>query len=136
MALSWNVWTEEHGAGIVLDNIFEHPGFMDDLVKARKRWGKLRGATAEDRVVFECAVDRALMYHFWSKCEWEVVITPWPPLVSEDMSADQYHRFCKESRKVDVYTQVKANWSQFEAYLWEHRGLILEYEKETKRHDG
>ena len=51
----------------------------------------------------------ALMYYYWAKCEWEVVITPW---VSTDDT---------KNIKVDVYWQVMNNWKVFLDYVWENR---------------
>ena len=44
-----------------------------------------------------------LMYYFWSKCEWEIVITDWPS--------------GKAEYKTDVFYQVKLNWDAFCGYL-------------------
>ena len=46
------------------------------------------------------------MYYFWGRSEYEVVIYPW----------------CgggeKESKKIDVYTQIMMNWDKFVEYVW------------------
>lgn len=42
---------------------------------------------------------RKCQYHFWSKCEYEVVVQTWPS--------------GKHSRKIDVYAQLLANWDVF-----------------------
>lgn len=42
---------------------------------------------------------RKCLYHFWSKCEYEVVVQTWPS--------------GPNSRKIDVYAQLLANWDVF-----------------------
>lgn len=46
----------------------------------------------------EAWVDREAQYRWWAKCEYEMIVSPWPPKEDTD-------------KKVDVYSQVKANLS-------------------------
>lgn len=48
----------------------------------------------------EKQLDRMCTYYFWAKCEYEVIISAWPPKDRSD-------------RKIDVYTQLKENWDIF-----------------------
>lgn len=48
----------------------------------------------------EKQLGRLCMYYFWSKCEYEVIVSAWPPKNGTD-------------RKIDVYTQLKENWDIF-----------------------
>lgn len=48
----------------------------------------------------EKQLDRQCIYYFWSKCEYEVIVSAWPPRDGSD-------------KKIDVYSQLKANWEQF-----------------------
>lgn len=48
----------------------------------------------------EKQLDRQCMYYFWSKCEYEVIVSAWPPREGSD-------------RKIDIYTQLKENWDIF-----------------------
>ena len=48
----------------------------------------------------EKQLDRQCMYYFWSKCEYEVIVSAWPPRDGSD-------------RKIDIYTQLKENWDIF-----------------------
>lgn len=41
-------------------------------------------------------VKRWAQYQFWSRCEYEVILTPWPP--NKDVAS-----------KIDVYDQIKMN---------------------------
>ena len=48
------------------------------------------------------------MYYFWARCEYEVVISGWPPAHGD------------VDRKVDIYEQLMLNWYAFVDYVWEH----------------
>ena len=49
------------------------------------------------------------LYYFWSKCEWEVLVTPW---ISPRES---------EKKKIDVCWQIMNNWDVFVDYTWANR---------------
>lgn len=49
-----------------------------------------------------------LLYYFWGKCEWEIVIKS---LVSDDLV----------ELKTDVFLQIMLNWSPFVDYCWSFR---------------
>lgn len=101
--LCWNVFVEDVNAGRITQyNIFTHGGFLRDCREALKVY-------PIDRDGFAAEVKHALMYFFWSKCEYETVLSGWPP--SERT----------ESRKIDVYSQVCLNFEAFVDYLWSHR---------------
>ena len=70
--LSWKVYVSNCSSReIVLYNIFDHWSFYDSCVKAKKKFNN-------DRDSFEKEVCRNLMYFFWSKCEWEIILDHWP----------------------------------------------------------
>ena len=71
---------------------------MEDLQKHYKKQ-KTKEAFAE-------ALRRSLIYYFWSKCVWEVLISPWCGSKKN------------EAIKVDVYWQVMNNWDHFLDYVW------------------
>ena len=71
---------------------------MEDLQKHYKKQ-KTKEAFAE-------ALRRSLMYYFWSKCEWEVLISPWCGSINN------------VAINVDVYWQVMNNWDHFLDYVW------------------
>lgn len=101
--LEWNViYGNFNSKEIERFNIFDHHSFKDYCAKAAKKYQNSKDEFAE-------AVRKELMYYFWSKCEWEVVIQHWP-------QSDRLH-----DRKIDVYEQVRMNWEVFINYLWEHR---------------
>ena len=121
--LEWNVFVGGFNSReIEVRNVFNHHGFWNDLVKIAKKYNKARilpddlriqiEAEKADKESFAEAVRTSLMYYYWSKCEWEVIIDHWP------------QRDGWNDRKVDVYEQVSMNWDRFIDYLWEHRREI------------
>lgn len=98
--MHWRVIREDFNGRKIADyDIFEHSGFAEDVKKAYRKHRDDFGTFAED-------VRKALMYRFWSKCEWEVIISAWPP-------SDRI-----PERKVDAYEQVMLNWDVFIEYVW------------------
>lgn len=109
------------------------------LEKKLKDFNKLDDTTKQE-LVFKERVRKDLSYYFWSKSEWEVIVTTWPPYVD----SEEIDRLVKEreehiskcgkfyqtdcnvnvGEKIDVYTQVMMNWDQFIDYLWNNRKLI------------
>ena len=59
----------------------------------------------------EKQLDRLCMYYFWAKCEYEVIVSAWPPRDGSD-------------KKIDVYSQLKANWEQFKKIVIEDLGCV------------
>lgn len=102
--LKWNVIISDMNTGkIETYNIFDHGSFCREIDKICKR--------AVIRTQFVDEVKAALMYYFWSKAEWEVIISPWCG-----------SRENKE-RKIDVYWQVMNNFDQFIDYIMKEEGL-------------
>lgn len=135
--LMWNVLVEDiNRKEIVSYNIFDHVRFVTDLVKD---YNKLkRDKTLED---FEAAfierIKRNLMYYYWSKAEWEIVVTSWPPYMSldeVDKVNNEINKYEKEyghkpniahfssavGEKIDVYDQIMLNWDMFAEYILNH----------------
>ena len=110
-SLVWNVYIGDFNARkIVVHNVFEHWGFLDDCKKAARKYAK-------DREAFEKEVRSSLRCWYWSKCEWEITLHHWPP----------HESF--RSRKVDVAEQVELNWPQFADYIWSHAVDLRRREK-------
>lgn len=110
--IEWNVYYENfNGRKIEKYNIFNHYSFMRDCTNAAK-------INDDNKVYFAEAVKRSLMYFFWSKCEWEIILSEWPP-----------GNRC-EQKKISVYDQVMLNWDAFIDYIWNNRKeLIKDFEK-------
>lgn len=97
--MKWNVYYHDINARkIKTYNIFDHGGFRRDVEQDLHR--------CKVRAEFEKLLKSNLMYYFWSKCEWEILISPW---VGD-----------AETIKVDVYDQVMLNWDEFVDYCWTH----------------
>lgn len=103
--LEWNVYKEDfNNKKIEIFNVFNHHYFMEDLVKIKRK--------CKEKEEFAKAVKSSLMYYYWSKCEWEIILQSWP----------QRENF--NAKKIDVYDQVMLNWDKFIDYLWENKKEI------------
>ncbi len=142
--LEWNVIIEDNGR-IVVFNVFDHYGFLRDLVKAKKQYKKDLKEMTEEKALerFVEKVDRELSYYYWSKCEWEVIVTSWPPYVTDaelkkvqEESEEHIKKYgsaffrhtvnLDTADKIDVHTQIKLNWKQFIDYLIANMKYIKE----------
>lgn len=100
--LHWYVYVEDWNAKEIRKyDVFGGGYLEDELIKIRKKIG-------DNREEFVEQLRRELMYHYWSKCEWEVIMTSWPP--------DTTGRF--KDKKIDVYDQIQMNWDVFADYVW------------------
>lgn len=118
-----------YGRGIRFDNIFEFAQVEAMLAGLRKLKKKLDRAYGKDDGKFQKFVEGIVwdktrrkkkytpdelvemelrhkcMYYFWSKCEYEVMVTGWPDTNTE--------------RKIDIYQQLDANWELFKKMAFE-----------------
>lgn len=128
-------------------NIFEHGGFHYDVNKAAKKL-KIKEEFAEK-------LRRELMYYFWSKCEWELVVeitednriflNPWvgcrePEKVRIDVTDNtdfDWRGFAHKhtarqiygnEAKIDVFDQVDYRWEEFVDYCWNNKKELLNME--------
>lgn len=109
--LEWNVYVEDfNGKEIVPYNVFNHGRFLDDCKRNARKNGK-------DYTKFCEQLRRDLMYYFWSKCEWEIILAPW------------IRRDTVKELKIDVFDQVMLNWDEFKAYVWNHGAELRRREK-------
>ena len=101
--LEWNVYFGNFNRQCIETvNILGHSGTVKEIAEAYKKSG-------DNRAVFEDEVRRVLHYYYWCKCEWEIILSGWPP-------SDRF-----KDAKVDVYSQIELNWDRFMDYLWDHR---------------
>lgn len=106
LSLVWNVYIDDINKNkIKIHNIFSHYRFVDYCVKDLEK-------CKDDKDLFREKVKSNLMYCYWSKCEWEIAISPLIP--------------CKNNyeSKIDVYDQVMLNFDIFFEYIWENRNLL------------
>lgn len=99
MKLEWNVFYHSINSNkITTFNIFDHWKFNEDVQKSLKKF--------KDKDEFAEQLRRDLRYYFWSKCEYEIIISPWCG-----------GRDTKDI-KVDIYEQVMNNFNIFADYVW------------------
>ena len=109
--LIWNVYYEDFNKkNIKTFNIFEHYRFWEDCIKNKKK-------NKKDKDNFVKQLRQDLMYYFWSKTEWEIILTSWP------------ERKDFEEKKIDVCDQIELNWNRFVDYVWNN---IKDIKKEIK----
>ena len=131
MKLEWNVYVHDFNRKeIKIFNIFNHGRFLDDVKKDLKR--------CAEKEEFSEKLRGHLFYYYYSKCEWEVVITSWVPHITtselDRLNTEREEALKKYNRdpyslyvnpdigeKVDVYEQVRLNWNLFVDYVWSHK---------------
>ena len=70
--LKWNVFNES-GGEIKVINLFEYSyTFLEALLIAKRKY-------KNDFEKFADHIRNYLQYCYWSKCEYETIITSWPP---------------------------------------------------------
>ena len=102
-------------------NIFNHAWFTDGCIKVLKKHTFNRKLTEEEIqninpvTLNDIAEDvkHELMYYFWSKCEWEILLASW---TSPD--DERIHK------KIDIYDQVMMNYPAFIEYVWYHQNEL------------
>lgn len=100
--MEWNVYVENFNKRIIESyNIFDHYKFNSEV---KENYEKCN----DDFEIFSEMVRHSLMYYFWSKCEWEIILSDWPP-------SKKFN-----DKKVDVYDQVMLNWDKFIFYVWQN----------------
>lgn len=106
LMLTWNVYYHNFNAQkIEAFNVFDHGRFLEDCRKAILK-------NKEDREAFLEEVRKDLMYYYWSKAEWEILLGGL--ITRED----------ERPLKIDVYDQLRLNWEPFCDYLWSHRAEL------------
>lgn len=101
--LEWNVYFHDFNRNeIVVYNIFRHYKFNEEVQKLIK--------SKIDKTEFKEKLRKELMYWFWSKCEYEVIISPWVGRNREEAEV-----------KIDIHDQVMLNFDRFVDYCWSFR---------------
>lgn len=114
--LEWYAYYHEwNGNKIKPFNVFDHGRFYDDCKKnARKN--------IHDYEAFKEQLKRDAMYYFWSKCEWEIILSPWVRRMD----------FTNTEVKIDVFDQLQLNWDAFCKYTWDHGAELRRREKKNE----
>lgn len=107
--LSWNVYVENiNKQEIEVYNVFDHSSFKKDIIEAfNASWNEsdIIGSIK----VFKEKTESIALYYFWSKCEWEIILSDWPPTPEGKFN----------KKKISVYDQLKLNWNSFTNYIVE-----------------
>lgn len=103
----WNVYTYNiNSRKIETFNIFKHGRFYKNIKEDLQIY--------RDKSEFAERLKSNLVYYFWSKSEWEILISPWIGGNRE-----------KDSIKVDVFSQVNNNFEILLDYVWNNKSEIL-----------
>lgn len=139
--MEWNVFCYNINKGkIETFNIFDHWKITEDVQKSLKKF--------KDKNEFKKEIESYLMYYFWSKSQYELIIEitesnrifliPWcgcrePEKAKIDVTDDasfDWRRFAekhidkqvyKNKKKIDVYDQVMFNFEAFVDYVWSNK---------------
>ena len=97
--MEWNVYFHDFNKNkIVTYNIFKHCKFNEEVKKL------IKGNYSKGEFIER--LKRELMYFFWSKCEYEIFISPC------------ICRTIENEVKVDIYNQIMLNFDKFIEYCW------------------
>ena len=97
--LKWNTIRYDNGK-IEYFNIFKNILFKEAIEEIFR-------TPEQSREEIEEKVKRKAQWQFWSRCEYEVIISEWPP-----SSKDKNY-------KLDVFEQLEANWERFMDYIYD-----------------
>jgi len=101
--MKWNVYYHDSNAKKIIQwNIFKHGSFRKEVYEL------LKSDLNKDDFIDQ--LRKSLMYYFWSKSEYQVLILPWVG------QADDI--------KIDIYNQVMMNWDKFSEYVWLNKEKI------------
>ena len=109
----WNVWIWD----------FNHDRLEQyDVVPMLLR--ELKSLRKEDFPMDKKSMNEELKswarYHFWAKCEYEMIVHGWPVK--------------KNDEKVDVYNQLMLNWDTFSEAFWKNVWKpIVDKKNKTKK---
>jgi len=124
----WNVYDYSHNDNEMrVFNVFNHSSFNHNVEKILKQ-----DTTKEE---FSELLRRQVQYYYWSKAEWECVITDLNPHIAQrdlerilnecylkKTNADRLCRYThvnlSDAEKIDVYDQLRLNWEEFVEYVW------------------
>ena len=126
--LSWKVfWEDFNKREIVYYDIFKNGYWEEKAKELKKKHPNFGQWTTAFRI--------QLMSQYWSRSEYEVIITSWPPYIE----TKELDRLCQEreerekvwgskilrinprlttTRKIDIFEQLDMNWEVFTNYVW------------------
>ena len=123
----WNVYDYDiNRKDINLYNVFKHHSFKQDVEEL------LKGNLTFNK--FSKRLKNIAQYYFWSKAEYEIVITSWLPYIDnkeldrlvserENCQCRLYDVNLDVSKKIDIYNQLVINWDVFAAYVYSFKKI-------------
>jgi hypothetical protein len=132
--MQWNVFYENVNSRQIEEfNIFKHGSFAKDVEKLLKQ-----GLSKKN---FAEKLKKTVQYYFWSKAEYEVIVTSWPVYIDAeelDRINAEYEEHNEKwgcypyvvkidpnvGRKIDIYQQVMLNFNVFCDYVWNYKEEI------------
>lgn len=95
--LEWNVILYEHDK-VRIYNVFNNAYFSEAVIDIMHTPNLNRNEISD-------LIKRKAQWQFWSRCEYEYIISSWPPY-DED-----------KGYKIDVFEQLTMNWDRFVDYI-------------------
>lgn len=93
--MKWNVYRfDMNKKTMEIFNVFNHSSFYNEVME-------LDPYDSE----FANELRKCTQYYFWSKTEYEIILSPWPS-IRETIE-----------EKVDIYNQLRLNWEHFVNYV-------------------
>lgn len=100
IVIEWYVYYHDSNAQKIIPwNVFNHGSFKNEVDKLLKE-----KVTKEE---FIAKLKRQLVYYFWSKCQYEIILSPWTGRAN--------------NIKIDIYDQIMMNFDRFVDYVWSNK---------------
>lgn len=127
----WNVYRNNFNTKkIEVFNIFDHISFLESVKKILKQ--------TQNKKEFSENIREELLYYFWSKYEYEVIITSFPVYINQKelnkINSDNNSNSNNKTKisiepdvgiKVNIYSQVMNNFDIFVDYIWNNKQEFL-----------
>ena len=97
--MKWNTISYDNGK-IEYFNIFRNISFREAIEEIFR-------IPEQSREEIEEQVKRKAKWQFWSRCEYEIILSEWPPNATDN------------NYKLDVFEQLEANWERFMDYIYD-----------------
>ena len=108
----WYVYCESfNNKTIEKYNVFQSYNFSEGCKKSFKQYSK-----DKDLEKLKNEIESWARYSFWSKSEYEVIVTSWPP---------KPENWNFKDIKIDIYDQLTLNWDSFLQYTLDHKAFFL-----------
>lgn len=91
----------------------------EEIIKRIKYKGPKKYRSIKNFQELRDFLQKTFMYHFWSKCEHEIIINSW---LRKDISVET---------KIDVYTQIEPNLNRITEYVID--AMQINFKKEPSK---